>query len=136
MKSITVKLCLAIIAMLTGCQNQADTSQTAPIHAAATFTLPYLESGQVSTKAKPVKRVQPMYPKDLRRNGVQGYAVVEFIVNTEGVPQQVQCVDASALAFAEATVKAVSQWRYKPATKDGQAVAVRTQQRMDFSIGE
>lgn len=136
MKSSIVIMSLLLTALITGCETRVISTRSAPVSAVATFTIPYVESSQVSVMPKAVKRAQPIYPKELRKAGVEGYAVTEFIVDAQGVPQQVQCVEASDRAFAVATEQAMSQWRYRPALKDGQAVAVRTLQRMDFSVRE
>ena len=87
---------------------------------------------------KPVPRFQarPQYPFALRRDKVEGEAVTEFIVDTEGNVQRAHAVRATHPAFADAAVAAVSKWKYKPGMKNGRAVNTRMQVPIVFTLNE
>jgi len=74
------------------------------------------------TPPVPILRKQPVYPAVFRSSKTPGKAVIYFVVDAQGVPVQVQYIEATDLAFAESAIKAVSQWRFKPALKNGVAV--------------
>jgi len=127
-------LLVATCILLTASGCVTSTHSPRAVRAEAKFIGEYFETKQVDVAAKPIKRVQPKYPQEFRNAGIGGYAVVEFIVNSRGMPKDVQCVEASDQEFGNATVAAVAQWRFTPAEKAGQQVASRMQQRMDFSL--
>jgi TonB family protein len=49
----------------------------------------------------------------------EGSVTAEFIVNEQGKPTAIQILDASHPQLAAAAIDAVSNWRYKPATRNG-----------------
>jgi TonB family protein len=81
------------------------------------------------------KTVQPAYPLKAESSKTEGWVDVEFTVAETGKVKDVN-VHASSIpgVFEDAAVKAVSQWRYKPVTRDGKIVPVRTQIRVRFSL--
>jgi TonB family protein len=81
------------------------------------------------------KNVQPIYPHRAESGKTEGWVDVEFTVAETGKVKDVS-VRATSIpgVFEDAAVKAVSQWRYKPVTRDGRIVAVRTQIRVRFSM--
>jgi len=64
----------------------------------------------------------PSFPKELKKAGASGQATVAFVVSTEGVPGQIQVIQATHRGFGEAAAKCVNKWRFKPAIKDGKPV--------------
>ncbi len=75
----------------------------------------------------PMVRYQskPEYPPDLRRRGIGGEVIVEFIVDERGIARQVRAVSAPHTGLAEAAENAVGQWTFFPGMKAGRAVATR-----------
>jgi protein TonB len=84
---------------------------------------------------QPVARVRqaPAYPYDMRRAGINGTVVVEFIINTEGDVIQTQIVRSSHREFELPAIQAVSKWKFKPGRKGGRVVNVRASQQLDFN---
>ena len=78
--------------------------------------------------------VQPVYPSDLRSEGLTGTVHLQFVVNTAGRPERIQVVSAADPAFAQAAVQALSQWRFKPALRDGKPIATRMAFPMVFTL--
>ena len=71
------------------------------------------------------KRQQPSYPREMRRAGQMGGAVVEFLVTKEGKVSEPQSVAETAVVFGEEAVKAVAKWKFSPGMKEGQPVYSR-----------
>jgi len=68
-------------------------------------------------------RFQPEYPPSLARNEVEGVVVVRVLIGTDGRVKAVEQVSSREPAFFAATQRqALSQWRFRPATRDGVAV--------------
>ena len=86
------------------------------------------------TSPQPLDIVRPEYPEDLKAQMVEGEAVVTLTINEEGVPEDCVLKEASHEAFGEAAMAAVKQWRFKPATEDGEAVSVRVNLPVRFNM--
>jgi protein TonB len=86
----------------------------------------------------PVARVRqaPSYPYDMRRAGINGTVVVEFIINTEGDVIQTQVVRSSHREFEQPALQAVQKWKFKPGRKGGRVVNVRASQLLEFNATE
>lgn len=84
---------------------------------------------------QPVARVRqaPSYPYDMRRAGINGTVVVEFIINTDGDVIQTQIIRASHREFEMPALQAVSKWKFKPGRKGGRVVNVRASQLLEFN---
>jgi len=87
---------------------------------------------------QPVARVRqaPTYPYDMRRAGINGTVVVEFIINTEGDVIQTQIVRSSHREFEMPALQAVQKWKFKPGKKGGRVVNVRASQLLEFNATE
>ena len=66
-------------------------------------------------------RVEPLYPEAARRLGIFGKVVVKATITKAGAVGNVKWVSGNDL-FRDTTVAAVKQWRYKPASLNGQPV--------------
>jgi TonB family protein len=83
-----------------------------------------------------VEAVQPVYPPELFREGIEGSANIEFIIDTDGRVQQVRIISASEPAFGTAAAAAVKSWRFTPGQAKGRPVNVRTRQELDFTLDD
>ena len=84
----------------------------------------------------PRVRVQPQYPFEMRRAGITGDVLVEFIVDANGDVRNAFAVRSSQREFETAAVQAVSKWKFKPGRKGGRPVNTRMQQPITFSLAE
>jgi protein TonB len=84
----------------------------------------------------PVARfqAQPQYPFDMRRSGIAGEVLVEFIVEANGAVREARAVRSSQREFEAAAVQAVSKWTFRPGQKGGRTVATRIQVPSVFSL--
>lgn len=72
-----------------------------------------------------IKQQRPSYPRDMRRAGQMGAAVVEFIVTKEGKVREPQSVAETHAVFGEEAVRTVAKWRFSPGIKEGQPAYAR-----------
>jgi TonB family protein len=70
-------------------------------------------------------RVQPVYPPEVRSQGVEGTVVLKTMVNERGTVEGVRLVEGNP-ALAEPAISAVKQWRYQPYVRDGKAQPFQT----------
>jgi len=85
----------------------------------------------------PRLRVNAIYPLDLKRTGIAGYATVEFIVTSSGDVLNAHAIDSSHRGFEQAAIDAVMKWKFRPGRKAGRAVNTnRVQQKITFTLNE
>lgn len=82
---------------------------------------------QKNEDVRPPRRtstVAPPYTETARRARVEGFVILQSIIDTEGRIRKVRVLRGLPLGLTEAAVAAVRQWRFKPATRDGEPVEV------------
>jgi protein TonB len=110
-------------------RNRAAAAAAAkPVVAAAAAPAPV-----AATSLKRTKTVGPEFPESARRKGITGWVEVVFTVTPKGTVADAEVRSSSPEeVFDDAALKAVKQWRFEPATKDGQPIATRTMIRLKF----
>jgi TonB family protein len=79
------------------------------------------------------QRVSAEYPEEARRAGAAGTVVVQALVGEDGGVRETAIL-TSIPAFDESAVRSVEQWRFKPATVDGQPLAVWVSIPVKFAL--
>jgi TonB family protein len=82
-----------------------------------------------------VKSVRPAYPKEARRQHIQGPVILDVRIGSSGEVQKVQLVSGSQ-SLAKAAIDAVKQWTFQPRTVDGRAVEMQTRLTLQFRLAE
>jgi len=83
---------------------------------------------------KPIARVAPDYPQDLRWHEIEGSVLIDFTINTQGDVIDLKTVRFSDKAFIEPVRDAVRKWKFAPTVQDGVAVNVRARQIVLFKL--
>jgi TonB family protein len=78
-------------------------------------------------------RVQPVYPPEARREGIQGTVVLRAVISKEGLIEGLQLVSGPK-ELAPAAIDAVKQWRYRPYLVMGNPVQVDTEIQVNFQL--
>ncbi len=83
-----------------------------------------------------VKEVKPSYTDAAKRERIQGSVTVEAVVQKDGTVGEVTVSRSLDQTYGldEQAVKAAKQWRFKPGTKDGQAVVVQVEIEFTFTL--
>ena len=89
---------------------------------------------QQSLPPRAIRLVEPIYPLGLRMEGVEGHAVVYFLISVEGRAFDFVTFAASDPAFAKATIRAAKRSRFAPALVRGRPSVSRFQSRQIFKI--
>ena len=84
----------------------------------------------------PKFRARPQYPFEMRRAGITGEVVVEFIVDSNGDARNVFAVRSTQREFEQAAVQAVSKWKFRPGRKGGRNVNTRMQVPIVFTLND
>jgi TonB family protein len=78
-------------------------------------------------------RVEPQYPEEGRRLGLQGAVVLDLHMAADGSVQDVQVVRGEPL-LAQAASDAVKQWRFRPREVNGRPAEMQTRVTLNFKI--
>ena len=81
-----------------------------------------------------VKKVEPEYSELARIAQFEGSVRLSIVVGTDGVPSNIQVAKPVGFGLDEKAVEAVSQWQFKPGTKQGQAVPVFATVEVNFRL--
>jgi len=75
----------------------------------------------------------PEYPAFARQAGMQGTVELHAVISTEGTVTRVERLSGNPV-LAAAALRAVRNWRYRPLSLDGRAVAVDTLITVRFAL--
>ncbi|MEJ0040320.1 MAG: energy transducer TonB [Gammaproteobacteria bacterium] len=83
----------------------------------------------------PLQRISPQYPRDAARARITGWVQLEVLVNADGSVRSARVLEAQPKGlFEAAAVAAVLKWKFKPKVVNGQSVAQRGAQRIEFNL--
>jgi TonB family protein len=80
-----------------------------------------------------LQKVQPSYPEQALRVGLQGPVVLQAWIGRDGTIRDLKLIRGSLL-LGQAAYKAVRQWRYQPYLRNGRAVEAQTYVTVDFRL--
>lgn len=87
-----------------------------------------------STLPRVVKQQQPKYPYAMRRYGLVGKVIVDFIVDAQGHVRNPYVKSSTNPAFDDNAIKAVNEWTFEPGRLDGRPVATHMQVPIIFQL--
>jgi protein TonB len=82
-----------------------------------------------------INAVRASYPAERQRAGVAGTVRLQAIVSKEGALTGTQVI-GSPDTLTQAVMDAVSQWRYRPSSLDGQPIEVITTIDVNYSLSD
>lgn len=83
---------------------------------------------------KLLQRFDPEFSEPARAVRYQGTMTLGLILDKEGVPQKLQILSPLGCGLDLKAIQAVSAWRFQPATKDGEPVAVKIAVEVNFHL--
>ena len=81
-------------------------------------------------------KARPVYPESMRRLGISGEVLVDFLVDPSGNVRNATAVHSSQRDFEESACTAVGKWKFRAGRKDGHAVYVHMQVPIVFTLSE
>ena len=81
-----------------------------------------LTAGLSDRAPLPLVRVEPQYPPQAARQGLEGWVKVRFTISTAGSVRDAVVVESSHSVFERAAINAVNKWKYQPQMKEGKPV--------------
>src|SRR5688500_3320330 len=85
------------------------------------------------TPPEKYRHVSPGYPPDAQRSRISGLIVMEATIDPKGNVIDLVVV-RGVRELDDAAMKAVSQWKYRPATRDGKPIPVIMTVTVTFSV--
>jgi TonB family protein len=77
---------------------------------------------------------QPRYTEEARKARIQGVVILQAVIDAVGNVTRVKILKGLPEGLAESAVETVEQWRFKPATLDGEPVPVYLNLTVSFSL--
>jgi TonB family protein len=77
---------------------------------------------------------EPPFSEKARAAGYQGVCTLSLVVGTDGIPRNLKVVNSLGMGLDEKAMETVSKWKFQPATKDGNPVAVPIEVEVDFHL--
>jgi TonB family protein len=94
---------------------------------------PYRVGGGVSAPVA-LNNVQAQFSEEAREAKYGGICLLSLIVDTQGMPGNIRVVRMLGKGLDEKAIEAVSQYRFKPAMKDGVPVPVKITVEVNFHL--
>ena len=87
------------------------------------------------TAPKLLTRAEPSYPQGAREERIEGVVILEAVITASGNVADVKVLKSVHPLVDAAATDAVRQWIYRPATRNGNAVAVYLTVTVTFNLG-
>lgn len=107
---------------------------------AAEIVIPVLCQAPIKANApkaippKIVSREAPLYPREMRRYGLEGQVMVDFEVGVDGKVVNPVVFESDNPAFDEPALKALLTWKFEPATSNGKPVKTKMRVPLVFNL--
>jgi len=88
----------------------------------------------VDVKPIPLNQPRPNYTEEARQNKVQGVVRAQILIGSDGLVKQVRIQRGLPYGLNEEAIRAASQMRFRPAIKNGVAVAFWTALDVEFNL--
>ena len=82
----------------------------------------------------PTFRADPEYSEEARRAKWQGAALLQVVIDENGVPRDIQVIRPLGLGLDQKAIEAVQKWRFKPGQKNGTPVPVAATIEVNFRL--
>jgi TonB family protein len=86
------------------------------------------------TQPEEIERIVPRYPPAARRRNIQGAVVVRGIVRRDGTIDNLEVIKDLPGGLGEEARRAVSRWRFRPATYRGEPIDVYYTVTVNFRL--
>ena len=90
-------------------------------------------SGNITPPIK-IFHPQPQYTEDARRARIQGVVILEATINRKGEVVDIRILKGLPMGLDQSAVETTKQWKFKPATQNGEPVAVFFNLLVNFSL--
>ena len=116
-------------------RNRASLSEEAVARLAARLAVlsPY-DAWELNSVPIPILQGTPVYPPALLRAGVEGEAIMAFVIDATGGVREAKAVKSTHPEFEAAAIEAVKLWKFSPGEKGGKPVSTRVLVPIKFAV--
>ena len=83
----------------------------------------------------PMVRIQPQYPRQALRDGIEGSVLFELTINPDGTVKTARVLKATPRnVFESAALASIYKWKFKPKLVDGKGVESKGTQLVEFKL--
>lgn len=93
------------------------------------------DAGKTTTPVL-IHKVEPQYTDKARSAHISGRSLLSVVIDENGVPRDIKVISPLPDGLEEKAIEAVSQWRFKPATRNGVAISTKAQVEVNFRLCE
>src|SRR5215472_14368979 len=87
-----------------------------------------------ATAPRAIFAPDPKYSKDAQQNKIQGVVVLWLLVGADGKPSDIKVSRSIGHGLDQEAIDAVKQWKFQPATLNGQPVPVMINVEVNFRL--
>lgn len=80
------------------------------------------------------KKVQPIYPLEAKKAGVQGTVRIRAVIGKDGAVMGLTLLMSPSAELARSAMDAVNQWQYSPTLLNGNPVEVQTEVDVNYTL--
>src|SRR5271167_3364569 len=124
---------LAMLIALLVCRAVAQTDAQTPYPICGS-NHPASEGRPCATPPRAISVPDPKYPEKARHDKIQGSVVLWLEVGADGKPSNIKVTRAIGHGLDEEAIDAVKQWKFEPATLNGQPVPVMINVEVNFRL--
>ena len=113
-----------VLAPIALCQDDSTKAAPEPVY-------------EVGGSVKPPRQIYgpgPEYTTKARKEHQRGVVVLKMVVGADGLTRDITVVHSLSPELDGAATVAVKKWKFAPATKDGEPVAVRINVEVSFNL--
>ena len=111
----------------------ADPNAVKPYAATETKKAPFVPVTRLTARPKLLSKLEKIpYPPEATRAGVEGQVILLVTIDETGKVTKVKVLDGPGYGLNEAAAKAARQWRFAPATYQGEPVS--TEDRITYTF--
>ena len=87
------------------------------------------------TDVIPVVRVPPTYPRRAKQARIEGWVTMEVLIRPDGTVSGAKVMESDPpRLFDDAAITAMERWKFRPKMVDGNPVAQRAKQTIEFKL--
>jgi len=82
----------------------------------------------------PIYKPEPAYTEAARLAKINGSVTLKMTVGADGVPTDIRVIKSLDPGLDQSALDTVGQWRFRPATENGEPVAFETNIEVSFKL--
>jgi TonB family protein len=93
-----------------------------------------LDPSDITTPPVAITRTDPDYTDDARQAKISGTVLVTAMIGVDGIPSDIRVTKSLDPGLDRKAMEAVAKWRFRPATRNGQAVRAPVTIELTFKV--